>query len=210
MSPDEEARFVELWNQGATYRVIAQAVGCALGMVGTHAAALVVQGKIQPRLKGGKREQSTAVHPSTPAPLTRYTEAHPGPPPAQPTEAHPGTPNAQPTAAHPGTPTLPARQSTPVHPSTPIPDDAAVRLLTLLPDLERIVARERDRQRLLSTPVGTPQHTVKKTYVIEALYVDLIEQYAQAEGVERKDVVNLAFHEFFERRQYLPPADHPS
>jgi hypothetical protein len=24
------------------------------------------------------------------------------------------------------------------------------------------------------------------------------------EGVERKDVVNLAFHEFFERRDYLP------
>jgi len=45
---------------------------------------------------------------------------------------------------------------------------------------------------------------VKKTYVVEALYVDLIERYATAEGVERKDVVNLAFHEFFERRQYLP------
>jgi hypothetical protein len=25
-----------------------------------------------------------------------------------------------------------------------------------------------------------------------------------SEGVELKDVVNLAFHEFFERRQYLP------
>jgi hypothetical protein len=25
-----------------------------------------------------------------------------------------------------------------------------------------------------------------------------------AEGVELKDVVNLAFHEFFERRDYLP------
>jgi hypothetical protein len=35
-------------------------------------------------------------------------------------------------------------------------------------------------------------------------YVDLIERYAKAEGVELKDVVNLAFHEFFERRQYLP------
>ena len=28
-----------------------------------------------------------------------------------------------------------------------------------------------------------------------------------AEGVELKDVVNLAFHEFFERRQYLPEAE---
>jgi hypothetical protein len=81
-----------------------------------------------------------------------------------------------------------------------MPNDLAVRLLALLPDLELIVARERDRQRLVGTPVGTPQHTVKKTYVVEALYVDLIERYAQADGVERKDVVNLAFHEFFERR----------
>ena len=34
--------------------------------------------------------------------------------------------------------------------------------------------------------------------------VALIERYARAESMERKDVVNLAFHEFFERRQYLP------
>jgi hypothetical protein len=43
-----------------------------------------------------------------------------------------------------------------------------------------------------------------RAYVVDTLYVDLIERYAQAEGVELKDVVNLAFHEFFERRQYLP------
>jgi hypothetical protein len=63
-----------------------------------------------------------------------------------------------------------------------------------------MVAHERDRQRLLSTP----RHTQKKTYVVDTLYVDLIERYAQAEGVELKDMVNLAFHEFFERRKYLP------
>jgi hypothetical protein len=40
-------------------------------------------------------------------------------------------------------------------------------------------------------------------------YVDLIERYAQAEGAELKDVVNLAFHEFFERRQYLPQEARP-
>jgi hypothetical protein len=45
---------------------------------------------------------------------------------------------------------------------------------------------------------------VKKTYVVGTLYVDLIERYVQAEGVELKDMVNLAFHGFFERRQYLP------
>jgi DNA-binding transcriptional MocR family regulator len=34
-----------------------------------------------------------------------------------------------------------------VHPSTPLPNEAALRLLSLLPDLEVMVARERDRQR---------------------------------------------------------------
>jgi hypothetical protein len=45
---------------------------------------------------------------------------------------------------------------------------------------------------------------VKKTYVVDTLYVDLIERFAQAEGVELKDLVNLTLNEFFERRQYLP------
>jgi hypothetical protein len=53
---------------------------------------------------------------------------------------------------------------------------------------------------------AAPRHTVKKTYVVDTLYVDLIARYAQAEGVELKDVVNLALHEFFERRHYLPQA----
>jgi hypothetical protein len=125
--------------------------------------------------------------------------------------AHRGTPlvNSRSTRAHRGTPTLPSREPTPVHSGTPLPDEAALRLLSLLPDLEVIVAREHDRQRLLSTPIGTPRHTVKKTYVVDTLYVDLIERYAQAEGAELKDVVNLAFHEFFERRQYLPQEARP-
>ena len=80
----------------------------------------------------------------------------------------------------------------------------AVRPLSLLPDLEVIVARERDRQQHLSIPIGTSRHTAKKTYVVDMLYVDLIERYDQEEGIELKDVGNLAFHEFLERRQYLP------
>jgi hypothetical protein len=88
------------------------------------------------------------------------------------------------------------QRHTGAHPSTPMPPEL-LRVLSLLPDLEVMVARERDRQRLLSTPIGTPRHTQKKTYVVDSLYVDLIERYAQAEGVELKDVVNLAFHEFF-------------
>jgi hypothetical protein len=136
----------------------------------------------------------------------RYTADHSSIPAIRPrnTRAHPSTPIADHTEAHSGTPTLLAQQHTPVHLSTPLSNDVAMRLLSLLPDLEVMVARERDRQRLLSTPSGTPRHTIKKTYVIDTLYVDLIDRYAQAEGVELKDVVNLAFHEFFERRQYLP------
>ena len=34
--------------------------------------------------------------------------------------------------------------------------------------------------------------------------VALIERYARNEGLELKDVVNLALQEFFERRDYLP------
>jgi hypothetical protein len=41
---------------------------------------------------------------------------------------------------------------------------------------------------------------VKKTYVVDTLYVGLIERYTQAEGVELKDLVNLTLNEFFERR----------
>jgi hypothetical protein len=41
-------------------------------------------------------------------------------------------------------------------------------------------------------------------HVVDRLYVELIDRYAQEQGVELKDVVNLAFREFFERREYLP------
>jgi len=95
-------------------------------------------------------------------------------------------------------------QPTQVHPGVPMPNDLAGRLLSLLPELEAMVARECDCQRLLSTPIGTPRHTLKKTYVVDTLYIDLIGRYARAEGLELKDVVNLALHEFFEWRHYLP------
>jgi DNA-directed RNA polymerase specialized sigma24 family protein len=54
MTPAEEARFIALWTQEASYREIAQALGCALGTVGSRASALVAQGKIQPRPRCGK------------------------------------------------------------------------------------------------------------------------------------------------------------
>jgi len=40
--------------------------------------------------------------------------------------------------------------------------------------------------------------------MVDTLSVELIERCAQAEGVERKDMVNLAFHVHFARRDYLP------
>jgi DNA-directed RNA polymerase specialized sigma24 family protein len=46
MTPAEERQFIRLWQAEASYREIAQALGCALGTVGSRAAALVAQGKI--------------------------------------------------------------------------------------------------------------------------------------------------------------------
>jgi Winged helix-turn-helix DNA-binding len=53
MTPAEEARFIELWQQGASYAAIAQALGIPAGTVSSRAAALQRQGKIQPRPRGG-------------------------------------------------------------------------------------------------------------------------------------------------------------
>jgi hypothetical protein len=106
---------------------------------------------------------------------------------------------------------VPARQddlsSTPmVHPSTPSAKDW--RLWEVMKirweDVEKMLADWQTRHTLFRTPRGTPRHTMKKTYVVDSLYIELIDRYAQEQGVELKDVVNLAFHEFFERREYLP------
>jgi hypothetical protein len=53
MIPADEARFIALWSQGASYRALAQALGCALGTVATRAKRLAAQGKIQARPRGG-------------------------------------------------------------------------------------------------------------------------------------------------------------
>jgi DNA-directed RNA polymerase specialized sigma24 family protein len=57
MTPTDEAQFIQLWQEGASYRVIAQALGCPLGTVASRAASLVAQGRIQPRLRGGTTHQ---------------------------------------------------------------------------------------------------------------------------------------------------------
>jgi transposase len=70
MTSSEEQAFIRLWQEGASYRDIAQTLGCALGTVGSRAAALVRQGKIQPRPKGGNypRQKAQGRHEGTPAP----------------------------------------------------------------------------------------------------------------------------------------------
>jgi hypothetical protein len=112
--------------------------------------------------------------------------------------------------AHPG---VLARQdhliSTPRgHPGTPSAEDWQL--------WERIKERWEDMEMMLSIwhlktlrhgPRGTPRHTMEKTYVVDSLYVELIDRYAQDTGAELKDIVNAAFQEFFARRDYLPKED---
>jgi hypothetical protein len=134
--------------------------------------------------------------------------------PYQSAPEHPSTPIVHPEVSPPHSPMahsgVPARQehfmSTPmVHPGTPPDEDWQLWAMvkTRWTEIEKMLADWQTRHTLLSTLGGTPRHTIKKTYVVDSLYVGLIDRYAQEQGVERKDVVNLAFYEFFERRQYL-------
>jgi hypothetical protein len=74
MTPTDEAEFIRLWQQGASYAVIAQALGCALGTMGSRAAALTAQGKIRPRPRGGAypRQQAQARGSAEGPPSTVY------------------------------------------------------------------------------------------------------------------------------------------
>jgi DNA-binding transcriptional MocR family regulator len=53
MTLAEEQTFIALWQQGASYRELAAALGCPLGTVASRSAALAAQGKIQSRQRGG-------------------------------------------------------------------------------------------------------------------------------------------------------------
>jgi Homeodomain-like domain len=67
MTPEAEAEFIRLWQQGASYRAIAQALGCPLGTVASRSAALVAQGTIQPRRRAKARPEGAPATPATPA-----------------------------------------------------------------------------------------------------------------------------------------------
>jgi DNA-binding transcriptional MocR family regulator len=79
MTAADEATFIQLWQEGASYQAIAQALGCPLGTVKSRAHTLAHAGKITPRPRGGAypRQQALARQareglPSTvdPAPST--------------------------------------------------------------------------------------------------------------------------------------------
>jgi hypothetical protein len=68
MTPTDEARFIALWQQGASYADIATAMGLKAGTVGSRAAALQAAGKIDKRPRGGAypRQQALARQDHTP------------------------------------------------------------------------------------------------------------------------------------------------
>ena len=80
MTHADEAEFIQLWNQGASYKAIAQAQRCPLGTVASRAAALVAQGKIQPRRRAKARPQDAWVSTDTPRVSPRVS---PDTPPVQ-------------------------------------------------------------------------------------------------------------------------------
>jgi DNA-binding transcriptional MocR family regulator len=73
VTPADEATFIVLWSQGASYAAIAQALGIPMGTVSSRAATLVRQGKISARPRGGaypkqKAQARTGDPPAPPAP----------------------------------------------------------------------------------------------------------------------------------------------
>jgi hypothetical protein len=155
-----------------------------------------------PHISTEEPYQSTPEHQSVPQ-QPDSPEVHPSTP-----EVHQNMSAYDSHTAHSG---VPARQehsiSTPmVHPGTPTAEDWQLWAVmkTRWEEVEKMLADWQTRHALLRTPSGTPRHTIKKTYVVDSLYIELIDRYAQEQGVELKDVVNRAFHEFFERRDYIP------
>ena len=126
-------------------------------------------------------------------------------------EAHPSTPEVHPevsgedsSMAHSGVPARHDHFISPpmVHPGTPTEEDWELWAVmkTRWAEVEKMLADWQTRHALLSTPVGTPRQTQKKTYVFDTRHIALIEAYAQEHRLELKDVIYAAFQEFFERR----------
>ena len=126
-------------------------------------------------------------------------------------EGHPSTPEVHPevsvedsSMAHSGVPARQELGGSPltVHPGTPTAEDwelwAAIKARWL--EVEKLLA---DRQALGGTLTGTPGHTQKKTYVFDVRHIALVDRYAREHRLDLKEVMFLAFEEFFQRRGYL-------
>jgi hypothetical protein len=89
-----------------------------------------------------------------------------------------------------------------VHPGTPMAEDWELWAVIKArwQEVEKLLA---DRQALVGTLVGTPEHTRKKTYVFNTQHIALIDQYAQEHRLDLKDVIFAMCQEFFQRRGYL-------
>jgi DNA-binding transcriptional MocR family regulator len=89
MTPTHEATFIALWQQGASYRELAAALGCPLGTVASRAAALVAQGKIQSRprvtpMRAGAPRPSRGTHPHLRGHPRPHPRSHQSPPATHP------------------------------------------------------------------------------------------------------------------------------
>lgn len=67
-------------------------------------------------------------------------------------------------------------------------------------EVEKMLADWKTRHSLLSTPIGTPRHTMKKTYVVDSVHVAWIDQYAREHGLDIKDVLFMAIEAFMRAR----------
>jgi hypothetical protein len=151
----------------------------------------------------GHQEVMEEVHQSVPDAPHIGTEE-----PYQSTPEHPSTPEVHPelspshsSAVHSG---VPARQdqlisSLMVHPGTPSEEDWEL-WNTIKAMWLRVGKMLSDQQVLLSTPMGTPRQTQKKTYVFDVQHIALIDEYARVHRMELKEVIHLMCEEFFQRR----------
>ena len=67
-------------------------------------------------------------------------------------------------------------------------------------DIMEMVEWWRQRKKIAQEYEGTPRQTQRMTYHVEPRFIELIKQFAKAEGVSVTDVVNRAFRQFFEGR----------
>jgi hypothetical protein len=157
-----------------------------------------------PHISTEEPYQSPLEHQSVPQPLDIPEEAHPNTP-----KVHHNMSEGD-SGVLSGYSSVPARQdhliSTPiVHPSTPTAEDwqlwAAMK--TRWGEVEKMLADWQTRHSLLSTPMGTPRQTQKKTYVFDVQHIALIDEYARVHRLDLKDVIYSMCHEFFERRGYV-------